>query len=331
MKILVTGANGFIGSRTCQHLISQHHEVIGLVRKNSNLSLLEGMNLKLSYGDITDPDSLKGLFQGVDIVVHTAGAVIDWGPYAHFEKHNVSGTKNIAKEAEAAGVKRMVQISSVAVHGFGIKNAVETQQMIKSEVAYSQSKIETESWLNEFAKQSAMEVVIVRPGNVFGPHDEKFIAPYLDLIRKGQFVFVNEGKSLTCPTYIENLVHGIELACFHPKANGETFIITDGLEIEWKEFTDALHHELNIKPTKRSIPFIMVYFIAYLMELTYKVLRIETAPLLTRYRINNAGKDYHFSVAKANKLLGYKPVADLNTSVKRTVDWYKKHRDLKRK
>jgi nucleoside-diphosphate-sugar epimerase len=327
MKILVTGANGFIGSRTCLYLHSKQHEVIGLVRKKSNLKLLEGADIQLVYGDMTDPESVKGIFEGVDVVIHTAGAVIDWGPYAHFQKHNVGGTQNVAREAALAGVKRFVQISSVAVHGFGIRDAIETHQMIPSEVGYSQSKIEAESWLNEFAKETSMEIVIVRPGNVFGPHDEKFIAPYLDLIRKGQFVYVNGGKSFTCPTYIENLVHGIELACFHPDANGETFIITDGLEIAWKEFTDEFYNEMNLKPTKRSIPFMMVYFIAYLMEQTYRLLRIETAPVLTRYRINNAGKDYHFSVEKAKKLLGYKPVADMKTAANKTVAWYKSRKD----
>ncbi len=328
MKILVTGANGFIGSRTCLHFLTKQHEVFGLVRKNANLDLLRGIDIQLKYGDITNPDSLKGIFDGIDIVIHTAGAVIDWGPYSHFEKSNVNGTQYVATLASVSGVKRFVQISSVAVHGFDFKNGTEERAMVKSEVAYSQSKIAAETWLNEYAKQTSMEIVIVRPGNVFGPSDEKFIAPYLDLIRKGQFVYINKGKSLTCPTYIENLVHGIELACFHPGANGETFIITDGLEIAWKEFTDSLSQELNIKPTRRSIPFLFIYFIAYLMELSYKALRIKKAPLLTRYRINNAGKDYHFSVAKANKILGYKPVADFQTSVRRTVDWYKKHRGI---
>jgi nucleoside-diphosphate-sugar epimerase len=323
MKVLVTGANGFIGSRTCIHLLNKQYQVTGLVRKNSNLDLLKETGIPLVYGDISNADELKGLFDGMDVVIHAAAAVIDWGPYSHFEKVNVKGTQHVANEAAAAGVKRMVQISSVAVHGFGFHHAVETQTMLNSNVAYSQSKIDTEKWLNEFAQTSAMEIVIIRPGNVFGPFDEKFITPYLDLIRRGQFVYVNGGKSLTCPTYIENLVHAIELACFKPEAKGETFIITDGLEIAWKEFTDKLYEELQIKPTKKSIPFLVVYFVSYLMELSYKAFRISKAPLLTRYRINNAGKDYHFSIDKARKFLSYAPVADLNTSIKRTVDWYK--------
>lgn len=325
MKILVTGANGFIGSRTCLYLLARHHEVVGLVRKNSNLKLLEGSGVKLVYGDITDRESLRGLFDDVEIVIHTAGAVIDWGPYSHFEKQNLEGTQNIAIEAATGGVKRMIQISSVAVHGFGKKHADENSGMMESDVAYSQSKIQTEKWLNEFANRTNMEIVIIRPGNVFGPYDEKFIAPYLDLIRKGQFVFINKGKSLTCPTYIENLVHGIELACTHPDAGGETFIITDGLDIAWKEFTDALHSELEVNPTRRSLPYYLVYFIAYLMELSYKAMRIQQAPLLTRYRINNAGRDYHFTVEKAQRILGYKPVTGFKDAVRKTIEWYNKH------
>ncbi len=322
MNILVTGANGFIGSRICLHFKNLHHHVTGLVRKSSDLSLLKDSGISLVYGDITNRNSLKGLFEGIDIVIHSAGAVTDWGPYEYFEKHNLGGTQHIAYEAALAGVKRMVQVSSVAIHGFGFKYANETQPAESSKVGYSESKRVTELWLKDFMNETEMEISIVRPGNVFGPCDTKFIEPYLDLIDKGQFVFINGGKAFTCPTYIENLVHGIELCCFEPGAKGEEFIITDGLDISWKQFTDALFIQLNKLPTKRSVPFFLMYGVSYLMELTYKVLQIRKAPLLTRYRINNAGKDYHFSIDKAISLLGYKPVVDFHTSVKRTVEWY---------
>lgn len=324
MRILITGANGYIGSRLVHHLQQEGHEVRGLVRASSNLKLLEGADVELLRGDVTDPDSVAKAVAGMDLVVHTAGAVTDWGPLDYFKTVNIGGTQHVAQAAQRAGVKRLVHISTVAVHGFDYRHATEEQAMPVSDMPYSETKKQAELWLQDFAAQSDMEVSIVRPGNVFGPHDEKFIQPYLDFIRQGGFVYVNGGRSLTCPSYIENLVHGIALACFHENAPGESFIITDGLEINWREFTSALVERLGLPLPKRSVPRELVFGVAWSMEAVYKLLGKRDAPLLTRYRINNAGQDYHFSIEKARRLLGYQPPVDFETAVERTIAWYSK-------
>lgn len=327
MKILITGANGFIGSRLAASLLREKHEVRGLVRTTSNLKLLDGLPVELAFGDVTDPNSLAAAVEGVGIVIHTAGAVMDWGDFEDFKKINVGGTQNVALAAEQAGVKRLVHISTVAVHGFDVRHAAEEHPKPGSYVAvYCSTKKMAEDWLQTFIPQTSMEVTMVRPGNVFGPHDEKFIAPYLDFIEKGGFLYVNGGKSLTCPTYIENLVHGIQLAAFHPAAKGETFLMTDGLDIDWRYFTDNLVGKLGLSLPRRSVPHGLVYGVAAAMEAVWKMLGKRDAPLLTRYRINNAGKDYHFSVEKARKLLGYEPPVDFPTSVERTVEWYREYK-----
>jgi len=323
MRILVTGANGFIGSRLVASLLNDNHEVRGLVRKTSNLKLLQGLPVELTYGDVAEPDTLDAAVEGVDIVIHTAGAVMDWGELDYFTKINVGGTQHIALASERAGVKRFVHISTVAVHGFDVRHATEDHPKPDSYVAvYCSTKKMAEDWLHTFIPQTSMEVSIVRPGNVFGPHDEKFIAPYLDFIEKGGFVYVNGGKQFTCPTYIENLVYGIQLAAFHPAAKGETFLITDGLDIDWRQFTDSVVSKLGLPLPRRSVPHGLVYGVAAAMEGVWKLLGKRDAPLLTRYRINNAGKDYHFSVEKARRLLGYAPPVDFQTAVERTVEWY---------
>lgn len=322
MHILITGANGYIGSMLTRHLVRNHHNVRALVRPTSNLKLLFGTEVEIVYGDVTDPDSLTTAVKGIDLVVHSAGAVTDWGPMDYFKKVNVEGTQNTAMAAERAGVKRFVHISTVAIHGFDFQNATETQSTPETYMPYSKTKKMAEVWLNQFAQTAQMEIVMVRPGNVFGPYDEKFIQPYLDFIKKGGFMYINKGKALTCPTYIENLVQGIELACFHEQAKGESFIITDGLNIDWQHFTNAFVRRLNLPLPRRSLPFPLVYGVAYGIEMIYKLLNARTPPLLTRYRICNAGKDYHFSIEKAKNMLGYQPLVDFETSVDRTIAWY---------
>ena len=326
--ILITGVNGFIGSHVAERLLKEGHKVRGLVRKTSDLSLIEGLDIQLFYGDITAPETLQQPLEGVDIVVHVAGLASDWGPYERFRRINVQGTQNIARAAAMAGVRRFVHISTVALHGFGHKQAVDEDfPMADTIFPYNESKKEAEKWLFEFAEQTAMEITAVRPGNVYGPRDHTFIDKYLEALEQGKIAYIDGGRHKTCPVYIENLVEGILLACFHERAKNEPFIITDGLDITWKQFTDALADAMGLKRPKLSVPYGLVYALAWLMEMFYKLFRIQTPPLLTRYRIMNGGRDYYFSIEKARRILGYEPRIPLEEAVKRTVQWYKQRNE----
>ncbi len=322
MRILITGVNGYIGSKLAKKLIEEGHDVIGMIRQSSNLHLLGSIPVKLIYGDFTNQSSLPNVVAGIDIVIHAGGMVSDWGNYSDFEKANFEGTKNMVAVSQNAHVKRFIHISTVAVHGFGFQNATEEYLMPNLENAYAKTKKMSELWLSEFSKTHSMELVIIRPGNVYGPDDHKFIKKYLQAIEKQQFAFIKGGSSLTCPSYIDNLVCGIILSCFHPKAAGETFIITDGLYINWKEFTCKLVRQLGLPLPKFSTSFPFAYALAYINEWFCKVIFKTYAPLLTRYRINNGGKDYHFSITKARRILGYEPRVDINEAVHKTIKWY---------
>lgn len=321
--VLITGANGFIGSHLVERFISEGYKVRGLVRKSSDLSFLKGMDLELTFGDVTEPQSLEGAVKDVSIVIHNAGFASDWGPLSQFMHINFEGTKNLAEAAEIAGVKRFVLLSSVAIHGFGSVGAMDESSEIRTQgFHYSISKWEAENWLMNFGKTSKMEVTAIRPGNVFGARDHTFIENYLNVILKGQGGYINSGKSKTCPTYVKNLTQGIALAASHPQAPGEAFIITDGLDITWREFTDKLSETMGIKKPTLSMPFGIGYAVAAGMEGVYKLFNAKKAPLLTRYRIRNGGQNYNFSIEKARKVLGYQPETHLNTAIADTVKWY---------
>ena len=322
--IFITGVNGFIGSHIAEKLINDGHKIIGLVRKTSDLSLIEGMDIDLNTGDITDKDSYLELLKDVDIIVHVAALASDWGPYELFDKINNIATRELAVAASEAGVNRFVQISSTAIHGFDFVNADENSPLNGTIIPYTETKLIAEKWLFDYVAETNMEITAVRAGNVYGPKDHTFIDKYLEALVDGKIGYVGGGNAKTCPVYVENLVDGIISACFHPDAPGEAFIITDGLDITWKTFTEKLADEMNVKRPKMSIPFSIGYFAAFLMESFYKIFKIKTPPLLTRYRISNGGLNYHFSIDKAKKILGHKPKVDLDEAIKRTVAWYKK-------
>ena len=307
-RVLVTGGNGFIGSHVCARLAREGHEVLALVRPASGTAFLEGVSAGVVRGDVLDRASLDAAAKGVEVVVHVAGFASDWGPWERFFSVNAEGTQNVAKASAAAGARRMVHVSSAVLHGFsGFRNADETQPMLPSSFPYNESKRVAEEWLFEFAKTSPLEVVSVRPGNVFGPRDHTFLEKYMDVLVRGKGAYVGGGRSWTCPTYVENLADAIERACFVPGARGEAFLVTDGLDVDWRTFTERLADLLQVKRPWLSVPLWLGYGVAGAMEGIWTVLGVKEAPLLTRYRILNGGRDYHFSIAKAKRVLGWEP------------------------
>ena len=322
-KILVTGANGFIGSNLVKRLVADGHSVNSLVRKTSDLKFLDGVETKLFYGDINNLESLKTPMEDVEKVYHVAGLAADCGQFSIFEKVNFQGTKNVAQSACRAGVEKFIYISTVAFHGFGKTNMTETSPVADNLIPYAKTKYMAENWLWEFDKKSKMNITAVRPGNVFGINDRTFISKYIDAMLAGKFSEVNHGKSKTCPVFSENLIDIITLVGNSDKANGHAFIATDGLDIDWHTFNSKLAKELDIKLPKTSIPYPVAYAVAKIYYGIHKSLGLKSEPFLTPYRINNGGKDYHFSIKKLQDFFDYKPKVDIDNSIKKTVEWYK--------
>ena len=322
-KILVTGANGFIGSNLVKRLVKDGHTVNSLVRKTSDLRFLSNVDTTLFYGDISDINSLKDSMKDVQKVYHIAGLAADYGPFSLFERVNFQGTKNVAQTACREGVKKFIYISTVAFHGFGKTNMNEESPIADDLIPYAKTKYMAEQWLWEFDKESKMNITAVRPGNVFGVNDRTFMSKYLEAMLKGKFSEINKGKSKTCPIFSENLIDIITLVGNEDKANGNAFIATDGLDIDWHTFNDKLANALGIKLPKTSISYSAAYIVAKIYYGIHKAIGIKSEPFLTPYRINNGGKDYHFSIKKLNEYFGYKPKVDIDAAVQKTVEWYK--------
>lgn len=322
-KVLVTGSNGFIGSNLCKRLIDDGYEVNALVRKSSNLDFLKGTPVKLVYGDVTQPETLSKAMEGVEKVFHVAGLAADWGPYELFEKVNFQGTKNIAKAASKAKVKRFIYISTVAFYGFGKENVTEEFPPAKNLIPYAQTKLLAEQWLWKFQKDTSMEITAVQPGNVYGVNDHTFISKYIDALIAGKFAEINHGKSKTCPVFVDNLIDIILLVANQPDAKGNSYIATDGMDITWHEFNSALAGKLGVKLPKTSLPYWIAMIVAQKYYAAHRLLKIKKEPFLTPYRINNGGKDYHFSIQKLKDQFHYTPKTNLETALQKTVDWYR--------
>ena len=320
---LITGVNGFIGSQIAERLLKDGNKVRGLVRKTSDLKFIKDFDIELFNGDITNYDSVLIASKGVDQIIHVAALASDWGPYQKFYEINVNGTMNVAKAAKASNVERMVYISTTAMYGYGRNDVKESDSKAITKFAYNETKRLAEDVVFGYAKESGLKLTAIKPGNVYGVRDHTFIEKYLDAMVTGKIAYVDGGKRKTCPVYIDNLVDLIMLACEKDAAIGETFFATDGMNITWKEFTDKFADEMGLKHPTTSFPFALAFSAAFVLEMIYKAVGSKNPPMLTRYRISNAGYDYTFSIEKAKSMLGYTPKVDFATAVKRTCEWYR--------
>jgi nucleoside-diphosphate-sugar epimerase len=321
VRVLLTGAAGFIGSHVAEALLAAGHTVRGL-----DLAPPAEADPAVAWfaGDITDATRCAEAAQGCDAVCHLAARVGDWGPAAAYDRVNVLGTANLVRAAREAGARRFLLVSSVAVHHYrGLFRADETAPRDGRINAYCRSKIGAEDVLRSEAG-GGLAWTIVRPGVFpFGPRDQTSFVHLADAIERGRMGLVSGGHARVSTAYAENLAEGIALALAHPRAAGEVFVIGDEGELSWRELLALLARALGAEPPRRSVPFPVAYAAAWLLEGVYRLLRARRAPLLTRYRVLLAGRDCHFVSDKARAILGYRPRIGLEEGVARTVAWYR--------
>ncbi len=323
MKVLVTGASGLVGSHLCRALAGRGHGVVALVRRTSRLGRLEGVPCETARGDVLDEAGLRRAHRGVEVCWHAAAHVSDWGSPALFRAANVRGTAAVLRAARAEGVRRVVHVSSVAVYGFrGFVEGGEDQPFGTDGFRYCISKREAEERVRG---ARGIEVVLARPGNVYGPGDALTTGPLLDALSRGRMALVSGGRTLTCPAYVENLAEGLALCGEVPAAAGRAYNLTDGLRVTWREWLEGLARALSVPPPRLSLPAPVLALAAVAAEVAWG--GRSRPPLLTRYRIAQLSRDYHFSIARARRDLGWEPRVGPEEAARRSAQWFRTQRD----
>lgn len=323
MKVLVTGAHGFLGSHVTERLLAAGDEVVALVSpwgELRNLAAVEGHDaLQVARADLTQHGAVAGLLDGVDAVVHAAARVSDWGPWEAFYRTNVLATTFLLEEAAAAGVGRFVFVSSAAVHTYrGFRDA-DTRLLPRDNHgnAYAHSKILAE---DAVMAQRRVEGVILRPGLwPFGSRDATF-QRVERAIARGSLPLMKRGESVLNTCYAENFADGVLLALTAPAAAGRCYVIADEGMPSWRELFDELARLVGANPPRLSVPRRPARAIATGVEATWAALFPTVEPPLTRYRAVLMAHDVHFSTRHAEHELGFVPRVSWREGMRRSVD-----------
>lgn len=319
--LLITGIGGFIGLRATELAIAQGMKVCVLQDSSDKNKKAQNLGAKVIYGSVIDPTAAQMACQGVDIVFHTAELAKEGGSLDQFREINVGGTVNIAQAAKNAGVKTFVHLSSVLVYGFNYPDRVtEDGPLCGEKNPYCQTKIEAEKALLELNDPGNFGIIIIRPGDVYGPGSIPWIVRPLIMMRQRLFAYANEGRGVINHVYVDNLIDAIFLA-IEKETYGEIFNVTDGQETTWKEYFTRLAEMAGL-PAPFSLPKDELKLFLHLRYQGQKLFR-KQADILPE-AVDFMTRPHAYSITKAQKLLSYQPTVDLKEGMRRTQEWLQK-------
>lgn len=257
-KILITGANGFVGRAVCVEAVRRGMAVRGAVR--TQVGLPEGVESSIVGGMDGDTDWTEAL-RDVGVVIHLAArvhvmreSVAD--PLAEFLKVNLDGTVNLARQAARAGVKRFVYVSSIKVNGeetAGNHAFSELDEPVPQD-PYAVSKWRAEQALREIERETGMEVVIVRPPLVYGAGVKGNFLSLLHAVYKGIPLPLAGVRNLRSLLYLENFADALLLCSSHPAAAGRTYLLRDGEDVSVSGLIGRLAASMGRKPRLFPLP-----------------------------------------------------------------------------
>ncbi len=335
-KIIITGANGFIGSHIVRKFLDEKLTVDCLVRKSSDLSNLSNLNINLIYGDIRNKNELVKAFSGKDLVIHTAALVRDWGEYKDFYDINVTGVLNTLIACLEVGIKNVIITGSNSVYG------EENCELTKDETFpfnshykyfldkifpcklnyYRDTKAIGTQKSIEFAKKHNLNLTILEPVWVFGEREfNTGFFDYLKTAKSGIPLLPGSTKNLFHVIYAGDLANSFFLAWKKKLTGVNRFIIANDKPESMEKIYSLFCKSAKIKKPANLLKW-MIYPVGFIMELFSTLFRTKNPPLLTRGRINMFYDTIKFSAKKARRELGFSQQYTLEQSITKTVQWY---------
>ncbi len=297
-----------------------------LVRKTSDVRVLEKWGTEIITGNLADADSLRQAVEGVEVIVHCAAKVGDWGPVEDYRETNVRGLEKILTAAEVGGsLKRFVHISSLGVYPARDHFGTDESEPVSTAGidGYTLTKVEAELLVRKHIDLHQLPATILRPGFIYGPRDRTVLPRIFERLKKKQFAFLGSGENLMNNTFVGNLVDAVFLALERDDCVGRCYNITDGRLVSKMEFITTIAEQAGYPVPTKHVPLPISRFLAKVMEGSWKLLGKTEAPLLSNARIKFLGLNLDYSIAKARCELGYAPAVDFREGMQQTMDWFR--------
>jgi len=322
MKVLITGASGFLGRHLTRRFLHAGHDVRAFIRYTSRAKPLEQLGVDIVRGDLKDPASLARAVEGMEIVVHAAATMS--GTPQEFIAASAPGARALIAAAEKAGVSRFVHISSIAVlsmkpppGGEPIRedSPYETDPRLLSH--YTVSKLEAEKAVLEHSKQGNMAVVILRPGLLYGPGGKIFLPRTGYPFGKNLYVVIGSGRNPLPVCYVENCADAVLAAAENSDITRDIFNIVDDETITQNEYLRAVKEGVRPHMTIIHLPYILARFIGVCNALAAKLPKVPH--IFRAAHMIQCRRRLTYSNAKAKDILGWRPRVSKNDALAATA------------
>ena len=322
MKVLVTGATGFIGANLVRELIKLDYQVRALVREGSNKKNIDGLYIDVVTGDLRDKESLNRALEDCEVLFHVAASYTFWSPRPEdIYETNVTGTENILSAAFEKGIKKVVYTSTESTVGVSKKKGFGTEDMEMNPEdlsgAYKKSKYQAERLVFRMC-HDGLPAVIVNPTMPVGPYDIKPTPSgrtIVDFLNSKMPAYVNTGLNIID---VEDVAKGHILALEKGRI-GERYILGNR-NLTLKEIFDILERISGIRAPGMRIPIWFALLVAYIDEFISGIL-LRKQPKVPLAGVKASRKFRHFDCSKAVNELGL-PQTPVEESFKKAMKWF---------
>jgi nucleoside-diphosphate-sugar epimerase len=327
VKVLVTGAAGFLGGHLVDMLLDHGDEVRAMVRPTEDATRLRQLDgVEVALGDLVDRESLKRAVQGVRRVYNVAAKTGPWGLEKEYNAVNVWGVADLITASMDAGVQRVVHTSSITVYGHHLKGIITEDHPFHAEDnPYSRSKIAGEKMIDDFVKEQGAPVVIVRPAWIYGPRDNASFGRFVAMVESRKGFLIGSGSNIVPVVYVRDVAQGlIKAGDASDDVVGKAYTLADERRVTQAEYLNTVADFLKVPPVTRKIPYFALFAAGRAAELGWQAMgrRKSSPPPVTTYGVTLLGGNQEFSIQKARQELGYEPAYDMIRGVFEGVNWF---------
>lgn len=324
MKVLLTGGTGFIGQHLLRALCAAGHSCRVLARPESDLTPLADLTLEVVRGDVTDPPSLRGIADGMDVVYHLAAAghvsAQSADAYARFRALNVDGTRHLIAACRGSGISRFIHFSSTAAVGTVRRPIIDETTPCQPRTPYQRSKYESEQVVVAAWQEDRFPAVILRPCMVYGPGGKGEFLKICRLMARGIFPRVGSGANLTPIVHVRDVVQAASKAATRARP-GEVYLVASAQSYP---AATIRHHVLATLGLRRPYPYVPLWLaLAGAHGLETVARWAGRTPPVTRQNIRSTVADRIFDISKAQRELDYQPSVLLEEGIRETVAWFR--------